>query len=1599
MKKVLFIVFAVIMCILPLAANVSAVTVPETAQAIYTVGSDEGFAGDEVEIVVSFKTAESFKDLGVSEFKSDVLTYEGYQISSSLQTAFSATGFNIVYFDDDPSKMALVATAGAMISGGYDDSILTLTYTINENAQPGEYEITANASDKTGPGLEYFLIPGTITVKGQDFTGLSFADDTVEYDGELHNIEVTGVPSGATVTYTVDGDEFNGTEKAGTYEITATVTAPGYNKWEKTATLEITKKNLTVNVVVPAKEYDGTTTIDNYADYVSMTGLIDGDDVELNIGELHYDIPDAVVMQNVIGNVGVNGSDLGNYEVTYNRPQVAITQKPIIVKADDVIVRVGADMPTEYTYTPEGLVEGDTLREVKVTVSSKANTNTVKEYPITVTVDANYNRNYKITTEKGTFKVIAKDEQEVNIPTVEDVTYGDDIFNIGVTLGNNVSAFDVEYESLTPATVSVDNEGNVTILAAGSAKIAVAKAGDEIYDEVNKTVSFTVAKKPITVTAKDVTVIKDDALPSKAELEYTVEGLVNGDEKADVFTGQLTTTATNSSTVKDYPITKGTLKANANYTMTFVPGTLSVVDKKAQNITVTPNVPANLTYGDAGFKIDVAYGALVTGAPTTFVSSDEEVVTVDNDGNVTVIGAGDAVITVSKAGTDTIADFNEEIDITVAKKKITITAVDNHKKQGNDDPELTYVVTGKLVGNDVISGNVAREDGEAAGTYIIGPGNLNVSNFENYDVNFIGGRFTIYVKTPQLAGITRTFSKTYGDAFNLGVTFVENVTFSTVSYTSLTPDLASVDTEGNVTLLGVGTAKISVTKAGNEDYADVNETVTVNVAKKVITVTAVAKEKYVDQETPELTYTYSPELVGDDEFSGELYVNDKNVAGKKYDITKGTLTLGDNYTITYVSAKLEVLPKVDQTITLGELDVATYGDTGIVLEVIFGDYNTEESAVFASDNQAVATVDGEGNITIVGAGSASISVTVAGNYKYNDFEDDVNLIVDKADVHFKIHGDSKRVGTDDPEEFGYTCSGTLYGDTQIVGKPEREAGDAVGEYDIKPGTLNVSDPQNYNVTYTWGVFNILAKNPHENFTVEGLSETVTYGDTGYAITAVSQDVPGALVTYSSDNAEVISVAENGAVTVGKAGTATVTVTIGGGEDYEDATHEIHVTVNKKPILVESLDLVNKTAVFNGVLEADVSEVTLDFNKLTVVPEDVEEGESAANYVVSGFELVGAKASNYALGNESVLVPISEEIALASVTVVAENGTVEGAGTYLAGSTVTLKATANRNYKFGGWYAGEEEVSSDAEYTFTANADVELTAKFTKSGGFGGGGGGTPKRTVYFQIDETTTNTVTVDKGAKVTKPEDPVREGYTFAGWFTDEAYTQEYDFEKAVDMSFTLYAKWTEVEKQPDDGKEENPDDEEKPTVWENPYKDVPEKEWFYEAVKTVTQAGLMNGVAEDEFAPGMTVTRGMIVTMLYRAEGMPVVINDLAFEDVDEEMYYAGAVAWANENGIVNGYNETEFAPEESVTREQIATIVFRYAVYKGIEAIELSENLFFDDADKISDYAVAPMNWLVGKGIITGYEDGTVKPQGNATRAEVATMAARILAYFVQ
>ena len=176
--------------------------------------------------------------------------------------------------------------------------------------------------------------------------------------------------------------------------------------------------------------------------------------------------------------------------------------------------------------------------------------------------------------------------------------------------------------------------------------------------------------------------------------------------------------------------------------------------------------------------------------------------------------------------------------------------------------------------------------------------------------------------------------------------------------------------------------------------------------------------------------------------------------------------------------------------------------------------------------------------------------------------------------------------------------------------------------------------------------------------------------------------------------------------------------------------------------------------------------------------------------------------------------------------------------------------------------------------------------------------------------------------------------------------------------------------------------------------FTDVRENDWFYENVKYVVENKLMNGISEDEFAPDNTLTRAMLVTVLYRNAGEPAVNKGIPFSDVDMGAWYANAVSWAKQNDIVNGVSETDFAPDANITREQIATIMFRYAQYKGMDVLTLEENLHFSDANEISEYAVSAINWAVGTGLINGKSAATLNPKDNATRAEIATILQRFI-----
>ena len=175
-------------------------------------------------------------------------------------------------------------------------------------------------------------------------------------------------------------------------------------------------------------------------------------------------------------------------------------------------------------------------------------------------------------------------------------------------------------------------------------------------------------------------------------------------------------------------------------------------------------------------------------------------------------------------------------------------------------------------------------------------------------------------------------------------------------------------------------------------------------------------------------------------------------------------------------------------------------------------------------------------------------------------------------------------------------------------------------------------------------------------------------------------------------------------------------------------------------------------------------------------------------------------------------------------------------------------------------------------------------------------------------------------------------------------------------------------------------------------PFTDVTEADWFFDSVKYVYEKNLMNGLTATTFEPGKPTSRAMIVTILYRLEGSPLVIKEHGFSDVKQGSWYEDSVAWAAANNIVTGYSATEFGPSNNITREQMAAIMYRYATYKNYDVSKKGDLTQFSDISTLSSYAAESMSWAVGTGIISGKGSGKLAPRAGATRAEAAAMLKR-------
>ena len=315
-----------------------------------------------------------------------------------------------------------------------------------------------------------------------------------------------------------------------------------------------------------------------------------------------------------------------------------------------------------------------------------------------------------------------------------------------------------------------------------------------------------------------------------------------------------------------------------------------------------------------------------------------------------------------------------------------------------------------------------------------------------------------------------------------------------------------------------------------------------------------------------------------------------------------------------------------------------------------------------------------------------------------------------------------------------------------------------------------------------------------------------------------------------------------------------------------------------------------------------------------------------------------------------------------------------------GTTIPLlKALPNQGYNhFVGWtdgtntYKGGSTVTIQGNTTFTAqwsyippaNPNYKITIGDMENG-------------------TVTANPTAAKAGATVTLTPVP-DEGYALSTLTVTDRFGDAVRVTENSDGTYTFPMPNGQVTVTATFVETEEPVDE--------PFVDVAEGDWFYDAVVYAYQNELMNGVGGNRFAPNSETTRAQLVTILYRLEGEPAVSGDLPFTDVESGTWYTDAILWAAQNNIVNGVNDTEFAPGDDLTRQQLVTIFYRYAESKGYDVSASADLSGYPDAGQVQDYAQPAMAWAVAENIIQGMEDGTLKPAGNASRAQIATILMR-------
>ncbi|MBQ3055007.1 MAG: S-layer homology domain-containing protein [Oscillospiraceae bacterium] len=343
-------------------------------------------------------------------------------------------------------------------------------------------------------------------------------------------------------------------------------------------------------------------------------------------------------------------------------------------------------------------------------------------------------------------------------------------------------------------------------------------------------------------------------------------------------------------------------------------------------------------------------------------------------------------------------------------------------------------------------------------------------------------------------------------------------------------------------------------------------------------------------------------------------------------------------------------------------------------------------------------------------------------------------------------------------------------------------------------------------------------------------------------------------------------------------------------------------------------------------------------------------------------------------------------------------TKNGKTEFYEGDKVTIVGTPKTGYRFFGWSTGNlsgvkfnNEYSSTTTFTMPAK-DIVITATFVEYGGAGsgtgtgtggttggfGGGTGTTTGSQYQVIFNSTggskVTTVRVNANAVLAQPTPPTRDGYFFSGWYIDSACEVKYDFTKPVTHHLTLYAKWTTSLS----------------------FTDVDKNTWYYQPIIHLAQNGVINGISSTKFAPNETITRAQVAQILANLSGANLSrYTYVPFEDVLLDAWYYNAIAWAIDAGVIQGKSATTFAPNEPVTRQDLAVLIHRYITNVSGSVLPFTQpEKSFSDQSQIADYAKNAVVTMQRAEIINGKSNNCFDPRGNATRAEASKMIYQLM-----